>query len=97
MKYIVIQIPLSGVVRELPVLFPNLLVHSDVLEAMLSMPYLANGKGVAAGEFSSLDLDIQCAGTSVSTGLASRKTDGDLIAMMDYCHGVTEIGASDES
>lgn len=89
MKYIVMLVPMGpDTNREVPIMFPNNLVHDEVFERMKK---LCDPKVVciAAGEVSFFD-GVTCSGSSETLNLVSRHaTDEELIRMNDYFHGIT--------
>jgi len=85
MKYIVLRVQ----DQELPVIFPEQMIHSLVAEALSKMPSMAGAVPVSAGQLSSLDIGSGCHGNSTTLGLSSRGVQDDqLIQMMDYLHGI---------
>lgn len=89
MKYIVLQSKTNGITRELPIIFPDLMVHANVAQALLALPEMKGFKAVSAGALSCMDLRPKCHGDSFSLKLKSREeVDNALIYMMDYSHGV---------
>lgn len=87
MKYIVLKLE----DREFPVIFPNMLVHKQVFEAINKVaPFLGKAKAVSAGEISSMAIEKDsCHGKSDTLKLVSRaETDDQLIHMHDYLHGL---------
>jgi hypothetical protein len=85
MKYIIFRDRKLN--REIPILFPNTLVHLDVALALSKV--VGTSIVVAAGEFSSLAIDSEAFyGQSTSIGIKSRAIDGDFISGLDYNHGV---------
>lgn len=90
MKYVVFKREHRGVVRELPVLFPEALVHAEVAKWLTSARGpLAGYSAVSAGFLSSLNVPAECHGKSDSLGLVSRgDEDSRLIAVVDYTHGI---------
>lgn len=86
MKFVIIQSPAHGsLVREMPVIFPNDLSHSDVVKALLRLKELQKGKVVSAGFVNSFDLNCSPHGKSVSLGgLCTRPGDEQLLTMVDY-------------
>lgn len=92
MKYIVMQVagPDSTIVREIPFIFPEIVVHSDMSKAMKVMlrqqfKHPKQITCIAAGFFSSVDIITMCYGESTSLDLKSRgEEDMDLINMCDY-------------
>lgn len=98
MKYIVIRHEWKGVVRELPVIFPEAMVHADVFRCARHMLGLDAGiiTCAAAGFVSSVevgttvdDSPIRCHGESESLNVPSRLSkDAELIGYIDYSHGI---------
>lgn len=93
MKYIVVSISMGpNLVKEIPIIFPNDLVHANVFEAIKTMKHLGEAKIVSAGELSSLGITSECHGQSTSLkGVVSRETtDTKLIQNYDYFHGLVD-------
>jgi len=90
MKYIMLRIVTAGeIIRELPIIFPDALVHADVAEAITKLPGLYTATPVSAGSLSSLELETQCYGDSQTLDLKSRgDLDSGRICMLDYSHGI---------
>lgn len=90
MKYIVIEVPLgTELVREIPVIFPNEIVHADMAETLIRMcPEFEKGKAISAGFVNSMDLTAPPHGKSDSLKVESRREDARLILMHDYLHGI---------
>ena len=93
MKYIVMQRMIGSMVREVPILFPNELVHQHVASALLKLPgnpYKFLNKVSAAGD---VDLDaVVCSGRSTTLRIDSRgKEDADLILTVEYGGGVKPL------
>jgi len=86
MKYIVLGKTDTAVTHEVPIIFPNFMVHSLVADAMLAYPNMQDYKVVAAGDIHpSL---LTCSGDSESLGVASRgREDEQLIGSINYTHG----------
>ena len=84
MKYIVFRTKDGR--QEIPIIFPNHLVHLEVAKAMSKI--VGTSRIVAAGEFSSLEIEANCHGKSSTIGVKSRgKEDERLIAAFDYVFG----------
>lgn len=84
MKYIIYR-TIDGR-REIPIIFPNTLVHLEVAQALSKL--VETSRIVAAGEFSSLSIEAECHGKSTTIGIKSREEiDDRLIANYDYSHG----------
>ena len=79
-------------VREVPVIFPNSLVHKDMADTLIRMcPGFEGGKAVSGGFLSSTGLcQDPVHGESESLKLKSRPEDTDLILMHDYLHGIKD-------
>ena len=92
MKYIVIAVKTGEITRELPFVFPSIMVHSQVAQSLIHRITISHGWNdahlVSAGEVSFFD-GISCSGKSTTLGLESRGAiDEELIRMFDYFHGV---------
>lgn len=92
MKYVVLKVKVGSTEREMPFIFPNLMVHQNVAAYMVGLLHTAHGwddcEIVAAGEVS-LFGGVSCSGGSESLGVKSRgKQDEELFQMYDYLHGV---------
>lgn len=94
MKYIVIrQTYKSGQQKDVPIIFPEHLVHADVervIRAILQIDNrLSTFECVSGGFLSSMDLNVSTTGKSESLNVVSRKeADDRLIQFYDYQHGV---------
>jgi hypothetical protein len=90
MKYIVLAVPIGGMQRMMPIIFPNLLAHASVAETMLASPEFKGATVRSAGHFSSMDLeDVQIADEgSTSLGVGPHPDDSLLIRLHDYRHGI---------
>lgn len=96
MKYIVCEVKREGeTIARIPVIFPDLLVHSMVfaqMRAMLETTYFSNRgrttvEPLSGGFISSMSFEggDLCTGKSESLGVVSRgKLDDQLIRMTDY-------------
>lgn len=84
--------------REIPIVFPNELVHADVYHAVAEVLMKQSEKGtfravtaVSAGDINSMDLGKKglCHGQSETLKLRSRGVvDDTLIGCYDYLHGI---------
>ncbi len=92
MKYVVIQVPLGKeLLREIPVIFPNEIVHLDIAKTLIAMcPGFEKGKAVSAGFVNSMDIDAPLHGKSDSLKLITRDEDKSLVQMNDYLHGIKD-------
>lgn len=89
MKYVMFERDIGdGLLQRIPVIFPNLLTHSLVAEAMLKMEDLLQARVVSAGELSSLDVDGTMHGHSESLGIGSDSSDTSVTRSHDYTHGI---------
>lgn len=93
MKYIVMQRKVGDTIREVPILFPNELVHQHVAKALLSLPgnpYDFLNKVAAAGEVTLGD--VACFGHSDTLKIGSRdREDERLIFGVEYGFGVKSL------
>lgn len=89
MKYIIYKRTYCGVEQEIPIIFPNQLVHLDVAKALKDV--VGSSKIIAAGEFSSLNISAEnFNGASQTIGIKSRgDRDGKLIQTFDYMSGLS--------
>lgn len=90
MKYIIIRIEGRTINREFPILFPSLMVHAEVFQALKCIPQLAHATVVSAGEVSLFGTDLTTDGESETLGLKSRPEDAQAIEMIDYSYGAVE-------
>lgn len=93
MKYIVMKVVNKDVERELPILFPDALVHKTMAQIVTHIAFrdlgCASASCVAAGFISSAAVGAGCYGESESLGIESRGEEDDkLIGMLDYNHGI---------
>lgn len=89
MKYIVMRAEVNDeMALELPIIFPDILVHADVAKCvgwMMQEQFKAPVKAISAGFLNSIEFDGICYGKSESLGLSSRgSVDEKLIKMCDY-------------
>lgn len=92
MKYVMFQITTGDLVRHVPVIFPDTLVHSDVAGLLLALPQLTGASIVSAGECR-VD-SIACYGQSKTLQVTSlERTDADTIEMYPYLHGIYDAAA----
>jgi hypothetical protein len=90
MKYIMLRLTQGETVRDIPILFPEYLVHSQVASALKTLPGLELAEPVAAGSFSSLGLAPKCHGESETLNLSCRPEDSDNIHLHDYFYGMVD-------
>ena len=95
MKYIVLEVDNKGIIRELPVIFPDIMVHADMFKYMqhqMTMQHNVDSvRCVSAGFISSIAVGAAggCYGKSESLEITSRGEEDDkLIQMLDYTHGI---------
>jgi len=90
MKYIVFRVH-GKLCMDIPVVFPALLVHSSVAEALIPLlreAFSAESTPISAGEVSLFDVD-ECHGQSTTLHLKSRGDDDtQLLRMNDYGVGL---------
>lgn len=92
MKYIVLQIRHGETVREWPIVFPDMMVHSrvaDSVKILLSRHHGQDSRVIAAGSVSFFGGEVRCFGESETLNIESRGSeDAKLIKMFDYLHGI---------
>lgn len=96
MKYIILELDHgNGLVREIPVIFGEALVHAVVSESIINGTMREDSniermRPVAAGFLSCIELgNVNCHGKSESLKLESRgQEDVDLMKLHDYTHGL---------
>lgn len=89
MKYIVFEIKTGRVSIEMPIIFPNNFVHSEVAKVMSKIDLLKNAEIVSAGEVSSTNIAGPFFGKSETLKVESRKgIDEDMVRMHDYFSGL---------
>jgi hypothetical protein len=92
MKYVVLKVVNKGIERGIPIVFPDLLIHSEVAKQMQHMMLISHSmetEVVSAGFLSLFGTKPECSGNSESLGIKSRgEQDDQLITMYDYFHGV---------
>jgi hypothetical protein len=90
MKYVMFRVKYGAVSRDVPVMFPDILVHEEVAKAMIPCLWRhfdsANISLVSAGDFD--QIECKCSGESTSLGLKARPEDGDIILRYAYRHGI---------
>lgn len=92
MKYIILRLE-GKIPREVPVIFPNLLVHADVASAITTMiqadtdtsTSITDIRVVSAGF---CDTAVGCYGRSESLNITSRDIDDAVINTVDYTFGL---------
>lgn len=88
MKYIVFSLGLDGMSREVPVMFPNCMVHIEVARSLVAGQVLKGNpiKVVSAGEY--CPFNGACSGESTTLMVKSRgDIDTKLIQTHDYTGG----------
>ncbi|WP_431222233.1 hypothetical protein ACQ86O_17925 [Serratia sp. L9] len=90
MKYIMLRVD-KPMAREIPIIFPDNLVHADVVNAMRTLvayPGMANATVVSAG-YCNLNLSAECHGESTTLNVSSRESEDNLVInTYDYTHGL---------
>lgn len=100
LKYIMLELKIGQVVSHLPIIFPNLMVHSEVakyIQQMLFDVHKFDTKVHSAGE-----VTIECischGGSSTLNKDADLTLDRETIDMFDYFHGIVkELDAKEPS
>lgn len=91
MKYVMLRRKYTdGLIQDIPIIFPNMLVHADVAIAIRDVmyKYWPDIEIVRAGEYNISSSETS--GSSESLELTSAIKDGDLILGHDYFHGLSE-------
>jgi hypothetical protein len=87
-KYVILSKVEGSLLRKVPIIFPNALVHADVAGAVLKT--LPEGYSVfSAGEIT-LDV-LACSGKSDTLKVKSHIGDRQTIDMIDYMHGIEDV------
>ncbi|WP_260524279.1 hypothetical protein [Serratia sp. PL7] len=90
MKYIMLRVN-KPMAREIPIIFPDNLVHADVVNAMrmlVAYPGIEDATVVSAG-YCNLNLSAECYGKSETLGISSRESDDSIVInTYDYTHGL---------
>lgn len=91
MKYIILRLD-GKIPREVPVIFPDLLVHADVARTMTAMikedssnTNITDVRVVSAGFCNTA---VECFGKSDTLGITSRDIDDAIINTWDYTFGI---------
>lgn len=91
MKYVVFEVKIDDMIRRIPIIFPNGLVHSMVAEALTKYKddhgdLVIDGKPVSAGE---CVVDVESThGSSITLKLEADAEDRLLINYIDYTTGI---------
>lgn len=91
MKYIMLRRKYSdGLIQEIPIVFPSMLVHADVAVAIRDAlyKYWPDIEIVRAGELGFICETGWTSGKSESLGLESDPEDCNIILGHDYFHGI---------
>ncbi len=93
MKYVVVEVEIKNdMVLEVPVIFPNHLIHKDMADALIEVLRKGFPKAliqpVSAGDINSAEINANCYGNSTSLHLSAREgEDKILIQANDYGAG----------
>lgn len=98
MKYIILRLE-GKITREVPVIFPNLLVHADVASAITNMIQADTDTSTSTSTSTSItgirvvsagfcDTAVGCHGRSESLNITSRDIDDAVINTVDYTFGL---------
>lgn len=94
MKYIVIRRRFNTVTQDLPIIFPDDLLHADVAAAIKSLvdtlpvPPNATTEGVTSAGFIKFDTTPVTFGMSAGLGIAAKADDGALVMNHDFTNGI---------
>lgn len=91
MKYVMFEIRHDSIVINVPIMFPDSLVHSlvaDEMQRVFKKHRWPNARVVSAGSVTGID-DVYTSGESETLGVASRgKRDQRIIENYDFLHGI---------
>ena len=89
MKYIMFEQKVGDIVRKVPIIFPDFIVHSDMelwVREMFKIKYPSDVKIISAGSISVQVNSVY--GKSTTLKLESDQDDLQIINLYDYFHGV---------
>jgi hypothetical protein len=88
MKYIMLEQIIGDIVRKIPIIFPDILVHDDVARVLIIDLCAKNldTKVVSAGKIVMKCLETYDKSTTLK--LQANKIDKDIINSYDYLHGI---------
>ena len=86
MKYVMLKRDHCGMEQHVPIIFPTMLSHSDVADAMKNVPELKDAQVHSAGEIS--PMDMVATGKSITLQVEADEDDTQRIMMIDYYHGL---------
>ncbi|EIS9096196.1 hypothetical protein L1O59_005101 [Salmonella enterica] len=87
MKYIMLRTG-GKLKRDIPVIFPDLLVHKDVADAIKGMGSYSGFDGAYIISAGFCNVGVECFGESESCNAVSRSIDDSVINTYDYTHGL---------
>jgi hypothetical protein len=79
----------QGLKRQIPIIFPDSLIHKDMAEAtepIVRRCCNSNVKLISAGNISSVTQEVS--GKSTTLNIESNSEDSSTISMYDYYHGI---------
>jgi len=91
MKYVMAEVKRGSLVKKVPLVFPNELVHREmatVFKQALHRHGWDDVRFVSAGELVMFGAGVECSGSSETMGLTAQDGDARVIEMYDYMHGV---------
>lgn len=84
MKYIMYEKKVGDLIRKIPIIFPNELVHIEVARALSNL--IGTSRIVGAGDcYIKVD---SCFGNSTTIGIKSKPEDKEIINDFEYFHGI---------
>lgn len=90
MKYIMFEQTIGTVTRKVPIIFPSILNHSDIAQAInpiLASQANSDVKVISAGEVNNL-MCGNTSGKSTTLKLEADGADAEVINLYDYFHGI---------
>lgn len=85
MKYIMFEVKSGDIKRKVPIIFPSMLVHSEIAKALCKVSGLSS-RIVGAGELSIIT--DGCYGKSTTLKIGCKPNDTKIINNYDYSHGM---------
>ena len=89
MKYVMLQMDAGEVKKMVPVIFPDVFVHSYVAEKLMTCLPLVGAVEVRSAGFVNLLGSVNCFGGSETLGVDAHPDDARIIETYDYLHGIT--------
>ena len=85
MKYLMLRLTHATLTRDVPIIFPDMLVHCDIAAVARHIAGLEGAVPIATGDIHLTAVSTH--GESETLGLEAREEDAHTITMYDYFHG----------